>query len=138
MAIEFYLLLCYLQNQQIGNTVESVAGSSNLQSSTVNNGGKVQVSPESTVSHKATPRNYASKECGAKILFSNEEAQNTVSICYFVNVTFEIFGILMPFLNIRVCIFLICWLSCHFDCFFRLHSKFSISDLPKVPVVPGL
>lgn len=30
------------------------------------------------ISEEATARNYASKECGAKVLFSNAEAENKV------------------------------------------------------------
>ncbi|VDN43892.1 unnamed protein product [Gongylonema pulchrum] len=31
------------------------------------------------IPQQATPRNYASRDCGAKVLFSNEEAENKVN-----------------------------------------------------------
>ncbi|KAM3727702.1 SUN domain-containing ossification factor [Dirofilaria immitis] len=39
-----------------------------------------RLAPPNMISQEATARNYASKECGAKVLFSNEEAENKNAI----------------------------------------------------------
>nr|CRZ22191.1 Bm8290 [Brugia malayi] len=38
--------------------------------------GTAGLTPPNMISQEATARNYASKECGAKVLFSNDEAEN--------------------------------------------------------------
>lgn len=43
--------------------------------------GAARLAPPNMISQEATARNYASKECGAKVLFSNDEAENKVIIC---------------------------------------------------------
>uniref|UniRef100_A0A8R1XXS6 SUN domain-containing protein n=1 Tax=Onchocerca volvulus TaxID=6282 RepID=A0A8R1XXS6_ONCVO len=42
--------------------------------------GMAQLAPPNMISQEATARNYASKECGAKVLFSNEETENKNAI----------------------------------------------------------
>lgn len=40
--------------------------------------GAKPLAPPNVISQEAAARNYASKECGAKVLFSNDEAENKV------------------------------------------------------------
>uniref|UniRef100_A0A0R3RTQ3 SUN domain-containing protein n=1 Tax=Elaeophora elaphi TaxID=1147741 RepID=A0A0R3RTQ3_9BILA len=70
------------QNHQHKANVHSDTGeASNMDSGAVSASKIVEVSPApNMISQEATARNYASKECGAKVLFSNDEAENKNSI----------------------------------------------------------
>ncbi|KAL3990951.1 Sad1 / UNC-like C-terminal family protein [Acanthocheilonema viteae] len=67
------------QNHQHKSTVHSDAGeTSKVDSNVVPEivEGTTRFAPSNMISQEAAVRNYASKECGAKVLFSNDEAEN--------------------------------------------------------------
>ncbi|CAG9531435.1 unnamed protein product [Cercopithifilaria johnstoni] len=71
------------QNQQHKTIVHSDAGeTSKMDSSALPEivEGAARLAPPNMISQEATARNYASKECGAKVLFSNDEAENKNAI----------------------------------------------------------
>ncbi|VDM98906.1 unnamed protein product [Thelazia callipaeda] len=67
------------QNNQNKIVPSDVIEASNLEFALPSSGGvedKTVHLPHSIIPQEAAARNYASKECGAKVLFSNEEAEN--------------------------------------------------------------
>ncbi|KAK6113373.1 Sad1 / UNC-like C-terminal family protein [Brugia pahangi] len=72
------------QNNQHKAAVHSDIGETlNMDSSSISTSkteGPAGLTPPNMISQEATARNYASKECGAKVLFSNDEAENKNAI----------------------------------------------------------
>ncbi|EJW82543.1 hypothetical protein WUBG_06546 [Wuchereria bancrofti] len=72
------------QNHQHKAAIHSDTGETlkmdSSSTSTLKQEGTAGLTPPNMISQEATARNYASKECGAKVLFSNDEAENKNAI----------------------------------------------------------